>query len=80
MYATAQERLETAREMWQQADAQQTALSRLIAKTERALDAANYTEYDLVHGKLEMLRAQYKAVREISDQRWAHFERLNNAA
>lgn len=80
MYATAQERLETAREMWQQAAAQVEALSRVLTKTERALDAANHTEYDLVYGKLELLRAQYRAVCDISDQRWAHFSRLSTAA
>jgi hypothetical protein len=86
MYSTAADRVELARQSWEQAAALVKSLRRKLDRLQRNDQRTTaYVDYGLVAGEIELVEAQLAALRTIEQTRWDQYfaltlEHCNRAA
>lgn len=76
MHMTDQDRIEVARVAWERAADAAKSLRRKLRYVERMADKLNGVARAHAHGDVTLIGAQYAAMVELEQQRWAHFKTL----
>ena len=77
MYTTQQERLEIARISWERAADAAKSLRRKMRYVERMADKLSGVARAHASGDVMLIGAQYAALVELEQQRWAHFQSMS---